>query len=251
MAAFVLRTYQPHVLLLHLSELDSVQHDEGPESERALATLEQIDGLVGEILETLESSGLADTTTIAVVSDHGFLGIQQQLQPNAVFKREGLITVNSSGAVTDWRAWFHSSGGSGFVYLKDPDDAALRARVFGILKDIHADQAKGVRQIWDRAGLDQLGAHPEAAFGLDVVDGFYTSSGHDALVKPTTSKGGHGFDPSRPELRASLVISGPAVSRRGSLGVVRMTQIAPTLAGILGVGLSPQADGGLEIRVDR
>jgi len=26
-------------------------------------------------------------------------------------------------------------------------------------------------------------------------DGFYTGSGHDMLLKPSTSKGGHGFDP--------------------------------------------------------
>jgi hypothetical protein len=31
------------------------------------------------------------------------------------------------------------------------------------------------------------------------------------------------------------------VTRRGSLGIVRLTQVAPTLAGILGVTLDPQA----------
>jgi hypothetical protein len=61
------------------------------------------------------------------------------------------------------------------------------------------------------------------------------------LVKSATSKGGHGFDPERPALHASLILNGSAVRKRGSLGVVKMTQIAPTLASILRVGLSPSA----------
>ena len=61
------------------------------------------------------------------------------------------------------------------------------------------------------------------------------------LVKPATSKGGHGFAPDRPALHASLILTGPTIERRGSLGVVRMTQVAPTLARILGVSLSPAA----------
>jgi len=71
--------------------------------------------------------------------------------------------------------------------------------------------------------------------------GFYTGGGNDIVVKASTSRGGHGFDPERPALHASLILNGAAVSKRGSLGVVRMTQIAPTLASILGVGLSPSA----------
>ena len=67
------------------------------------------------------------------------------------------------------------------------------------------------------------------------------------LVKPSTSKGGHGFDPDRPALHASFILAGPDVQRRGSLGVIRMTQIAPTLASILGVGLSPAAARPLDV----
>jgi hypothetical protein len=40
---------------------------------------------------------------------------------------------------------------------------------------------------------------------------------------------------------ASLIMAGPDVSARGSLGVVPMTAIAPTLAAWLQVGLSSRA----------
>jgi hypothetical protein len=166
------------------------------------------------------------------------------VQPNAAFKQEGLLSVDARGAVSSWQAYFHSSGGSGFVYLKEPP---LRERVHNILLALKQDPANGIRELWTRADLDARGAHPQAAFGLDVVDGFYTGSGTDVIVKPSTGKGGHGFAPDRTALHASLILTGPTIQRRGNLGVIRMTQIAPTLARILGVSLAPAAGKPLPV----
>jgi len=49
------------------------------------------------------------------------------------------------------------------------------------------------------------------------------------------------LSPLRPEIRSPFVASGPAIRGRGGLGVIRMTQIAPTRARWLDVGLSPRA----------
>ena len=244
LATYILKTHDPHVLLVHLIALDSAQHTFGPGSPEALRTMQQIDGYVGEIVEAVRTSGHAGTTTVAVVSDHGFLPLERQLQPNAAFKQAGLLTVNERGAVTDWRAWFHSSGGSGYVFVKQEAD---RARVADLLETLRKDPANGIREVWDRKALAARGSHPDADFGLDVVDGFYTGSAHDVLVKAASNKGGHGFGPDRTALHSSLVMAGPAVSRRGTLGVVTMTQIAPTLAAILDVRLAADAAKPLDI----
>ena len=99
--------------------------------------------------------------------------------------------------------------------------------------------------------LARAGAHPDAQFGIDMADGFYTGNALDTLRKPSTSKGGHGFAPDRKELHASLILAGPAVARRGSLGIVRLTQVAPTLAAIFGVSLDPQAGAPIPIAAVR
>ncbi|HZB25234.1 MAG TPA: ectonucleotide pyrophosphatase/phosphodiesterase [Vicinamibacterales bacterium] len=241
---FLLRTVDPHVLLVHLIDLDTAQHEHGPGSREANEMLARIDGYVGEIAEAVRSAGRADRTHLVVVSDHGFLPLQQQVQPNAAFKREGLLRVNDRGDVVSWDAYFHSSGGAGFVYLRDP---AVRPRVEAILRALQADGKNGIREVWTAEELKSRGAHPEAAFGLDVVDGFYTSAAHDVVVKPSTSRGGHGFAPDRTALHASFIIGGPSVQKRGSLGVIRMTSIAPTLAGILRVSLAPSDSPPLEL----
>ncbi len=245
LTTFILKTFDPNVMLLHLIELDGSQHNAGPGSPEALQTLAKVDGHVGEILEAVKAAGRGDRTHVAVVSDHGFLPVKTQLQPNAAFKQAGLLTVDGRGNVDTWRAYFHSSGGSGFVYVKD---AADRPRVQQTLVDLKKDAANGIREVWTAEGLAAKGSHPDAAFGLDVVDGFYTGGGHDVLVKPATSKGGHGFDPARLALHSSFILAGPSVQARGSVGVIRMTQIAPTLASILEVTLSPAAAQPVDLK---
>jgi predicted AlkP superfamily pyrophosphatase or phosphodiesterase len=247
LAMFLLRTYQPNLLMLHLIELDTAEHEHGPNTPPSLDALQRLDGFTGEIVDAARKAPGGERTTIAVVSDHGFLAHSSTLQPNFALKQAGLIDVDANGRITGWRAWFHASGGSGYVYVKA---AADRPRVAAILDAIRKDPANGVRSVWNADDLARLGAHPEAAFGVDVVDGFYTAAGHDALVKPSTSKGGHGFAPDRPALHASLILAGPAVQRRGSLGIVRMTQVGPTLAKILGVALDAEAGAPIPLKAN-
>jgi predicted AlkP superfamily pyrophosphatase or phosphodiesterase len=241
-ASYIMTTHKPDVLLLHLTSLDSAQHGGGPGSARAQGALQQIDGYIRELRDAVARAGLADRTHFAVVSDHGFAPIERQLQPNAVFRKEGLLRVDEAGTVTEWQAYFHAEGGSGFVRLKDPADRATAERVRTLLDDLKADARNGIASVWSREDLDRLGAEPNAAFGIGMLSGFYTGSGHDAVLVPTRNRGGHGFDPSMPAVHASFILAGPGARGRGSVGVVRMTQIAPTLADLLGVSLSAQAD---------
>jgi predicted AlkP superfamily pyrophosphatase or phosphodiesterase len=245
LASFILRTHAPNLTMLHLIELDSALHAHGPGSPEALTATALMDRYAGEVVEAARKAPGGDRTTIAIVSDHGFLPLSTLLQPNFAFKQAGLVDVDANGRVTGWRAFFWSAGGSGYVHVKDGADTP---KVAALLERLRQDPANGIRAVWTAADLARAGAHPDAAFGIDMADGFYSGSGHDVLVKPSTSKGGHGFAPDRPALHASLILVGPAVERRGSLGVVRMTQIAPTLAGILGVPLDARAGAPIPLR---
>jgi len=245
LAAWIIRTFKPNFTMLHIFDNDSASHQHGPDSPEAQAALERSDAHVGVILDAVQAAGLADRTSIVVISDHGFVPIQTQVQPNFAFKQDGLIEVNDRGAITAWEAYLHSAGGAGFVYVKRPDDVALIARVRRVLDTIAADPANGVDKIWTRQDLSRVGAAPDASFAVTMKPGFYTGTSHTALLQPTTSKGGHGFDPTMPQLHASLIMAGPAVTMKGDLGVVRMTQVAPTLARWFGVRLSAQADQAL------
>ena len=242
LAAWIFRTYRPQLMLLHIYDTDDAAHTYGPESPQALASIEEADARVQQLVDAVAAAGLQSRTDIVVLSDHGFLPIEQQLQPNNAFKQEGLLEVDDAGRVQRWDAYYYTAGGAGFVMLRNPDDAALRDRVSALLRKLAADPANGILTIWTRDDLAKAGADPRASFGIDMRNGFYSGGGHAALLSKPSGKGGHGFGPARPELHASLVMSGPDVPKAGSLGIVRMTQIGPTLASWFNATLSPQAD---------
>jgi Type I phosphodiesterase / nucleotide pyrophosphatase len=66
-ALWILRHERPQLMLLHLVDLDSEEHDNAPFTREAYATLEHSDQLIGEIVAALPSG-----SALALVSDHGF-----------------------------------------------------------------------------------------------------------------------------------------------------------------------------------
>ena len=253
-AAWIFRVHKPHLLMLHLIDTDTVQHESEPNSPQALAAIAAADRYVATVLDGVNASGLAARTNIVIVSDHGFLPAGRRLELNTLFRREGWLRVDDEGRVVDWDVYLQASGGSGFVFLKHPGDAALRSRVRALLDSVAADPDNGIERVLSAEDLRALGADPRASFAIDMKSGFYVGgpgliggpgggagAGVGGLVVQAAARGGHGYDPSRPEMHASLIMAGPQVPRAGDLGIVKMTQIAPTIAAWLRVALSPQA----------
>ena len=247
-ALHVLRTTRPHLLLLHLIELDHEEHEAGPGSERARKALERIDGLLGRLRAEIARLGIADRTLFAVVSDHGFLPIRTQLRPNVLLREAGLLTANDEGEVESWRAFFHASGGSAALHLADPADEASLARVRELFAARRSDPAQGLRETLGRERIAELGGDERAALVLDAAEGFAFSGRADgAWQQPSETLGTHGFAPDRPEMYASFVAAGPGVDAGLCLGIVSMTAVGPTLAAWLGLELSPGADRPLSL----
>ncbi len=250
MATFAIESRAADFVALHLLALDGAQHSFGVGSAEANRALAAIDTHVGRVVDSIERSGNADRTFVVVVSDHGFSNTERSLQPNALFLEEGLLDVNDAGRVVDWQAYCHSSGGSGFIYLADPNDAAVRSRVGALLTRLAANPDYGVASLWTTDDLAELQAHPEAAFGIGMRPGWYTGGGTGSLLGAASSAAGHGFPPAYPELHASFIVSGPGVRAGQNLGIIGMTQVGPTLATWLGVQLVAGADAPVMFGTD-
>ncbi len=186
-------------------------------------------------------------TAICIVSDHGFAATERQLNLRAAFLKAGLMTVNAKktgvmgASFSDWRAVPWGTGGSSYVVLKDPKDAALRAQVEKLLQSLAADPTNGIAAVLDRKGIADLGGTALADFAVDMTPGFAIGNGRDAVTAKSGSKGQHGYAPTHPELLASFVLAGPGVTKGGNLGEIDMRSIAPTLAKLLGTSL-PSAE---------
>jgi hypothetical protein len=223
---YVLEKKEPAFLTAYFSGLDTVQHDTGPYSRETFEALEVLDALVGRLR--------AKADVLAVVSDHGFLASDRELHLNAAFREKGLIDVDPSGGVTDWRAFSWDQGGSAIVVLRDPGDGSTRASVRDLLRGL-----SGIEAVLEGDEALSLGGYPQAAFLVGYARGFRGGGELGGpVVRPVKKGGTHGYLRSFPEMDSSFFVAGEGIPRGLDLGRVDMRDIAPTLAGILGISLA-------------
>jgi predicted AlkP superfamily pyrophosphatase or phosphodiesterase len=239
---WILEKKHPSFLTLHLSSLDHVEHETGPFSPEDIAVLESIDATIGKIRATVETLA-PGRAYIAVVSDHGFVRTDAQLNLFPLFREAKLITVNEKGKITDWKAIPWVTGGSAAIVLKDPDDTVILSQVRELLVKVARDPANGVDRILDAEELHKRGGYPPASFFVGLKPGWKTGSTLDGPLLSKMKVGGtHGAMPDLPDLHASFFLVGPGVPAGRSLGLIDMRDVAPTLAHEMGLSL-PSADG--------
>jgi predicted AlkP superfamily pyrophosphatase or phosphodiesterase len=241
-AQWLLEKKHAAFLLLHLASLDHIQHETGPFSSDSIATLERLDVVIGSLRETSERLA-PGRAIVAIVSDHGFVRTDAQLNLFPAFRDARLFTLDEKGKISDWRAMPWTTGGSAAIVLKDPNDSATLAQVRELLAKLARDPANGIDRVLEAGELHERGGYPTAQFFLGLKPGWRTGSSLDGPVLSKVKPGGtHGALPDFPELRASFFLVGPGIPAGRSLGIIDMRDVAPTLAHAAGLSL-PTADG--------
>ena len=246
---WILEKKHPAFLTLHLSALDHIEHETGPFSPEDIAVLESIDATIGKIRATAErlAPGRAH---IAVVSDHGFVRTDMQLNLFPLFREAKLITVNEKGKITDWKAIPWVTGGSAAIVLRDPNDTATLSQVRELLDKVASDPANGVDRILDADELHKRGGYPTASFFVGLKPG--RQNGIELSMVPFF-----------PKLKSAALTEhcrtcpicthrsfwlAQEFPRASRLGTIDMRDIAPTLAHEMGLAL-PSADGKILLAV--
>ena len=241
-AAHILREHRPNLLMFHLLALDSAQHTYGPRTPAALNTMALLDTQVAFIVRTLEETGLAPTTTLLIVSDHGFKQVKRQIRPNAAFAKAGLLQVEQN-KVARAEAYVVSEGGTALVYVTAPDaSGAILKRVRDALIGIEGIDTIVEPAEFARYGLPQPGQNPQmGALFLIGRDGYAFSAdpnGPFVIDAPAGSLGAHGYVASDPDLRSLFIASGRGIKRGVTLDSVDVIDLAPTMARLLGFEMS-------------
>jgi predicted AlkP superfamily pyrophosphatase or phosphodiesterase len=240
-ARHILRQHRPNLLLFHLLNLDSTQHRYGPRTPAAMTTMTQLDGQVAKIVETLEQTGLMASTTLFVVSDHGFKTVKRQIRPNAALLKAGLITAQD-GKVAKTEAYVVPEGGTAMVYVTVPDESnAILGRVRQALTGLEGIDRVVEPSQYAELGLPAPSANEQmAALFLTAKDGYaFSADTAEPIVidAPATSLGTHGYVSSEPDIRALFIASGRGIKPGVVLDSVRTIDLAPTAARLLGVKL--------------
>jgi predicted AlkP superfamily pyrophosphatase or phosphodiesterase len=233
---YIINTYKPDLMLIHVIALDDAHHKNGPRTPAAFETTERMDGYVGRIIEATRKAGIFDQTTFFLVSDHGFAEVNRKFEPNVVLVREKLITLGAGGKPTDWKAAAWPAGGSCAIVLRDPDDKETAAKVTAIFTKIAAGKGP-INRLLNQAEMKRMEAVPTALLMLDAAPG--VSFGEE-LTGPETHeakdyRGTHGQLPTRAEMRSSLIVYGSGVRVGAKMALARMIDIGPTAAAVLGL----------------
>jgi hypothetical protein len=225
----------PALLLLHLAQVALEQTRHGPGTPPVRAALRRVDGEVDRLLGCLARSGLLGSSAVVVAGDRGVLPVHTLVAPNAVLAAEDLLVPvsRSTSAVTRWSALVRSNGGSAFVYARS-DGAALRAR-----RALSAEARRtGAFRIVSAEEMLELGADPDAWFGLEAEPGFaFGNQPTPPLLQAEARRGVGGYFPRHPEMDAGFVAWGCGVRSGVRIPSMRQTDVAPTVARLLGLDL--------------
>jgi predicted AlkP superfamily pyrophosphatase or phosphodiesterase len=241
-ASFSITKAKPHLLMLHLVGVDAAQHKYGLWTTRARAAIENADRQLGRLVVAAKAAGIWESTAIVLASDHGFAEVTTMVRPGVLLTRAGLVVRNAENQVTTAKAFLQLSGGLGYAYLRDPNDAASAAALRAVFAAEQTRPGGGIGRIFEPSEIRAAGGDPRAVFAFEAAPGASFGPGYlgdyeAAPIYPAT----HGFSPDHPKMLAALVIFGPAVSP-APLADARLIDIAPTVAAWLDLPL-PRPDG--------
>ena len=241
-AAYVFRKYKPALQLVHLLNVDEAQHKEGRSGEAVREAVRLQDENLGRIRKGIRESGLGDRTMLIVLGDHGFTDVARNINPNALLRDAGYLEAEGE-KVKAWRALARSSGGSAAVYVKESADSGRVAELF---RKASTHEGREIFRVIGRAELDRLGYNPDAAFALEPEPGWaFSGALAPSLVHGLpTVKGNHGQLPSLPELQTGFVAVGAGVKAGAVLERMRLIDVAPTVAKVLGLEMK-DAEGSV------
>ncbi len=245
-AAYVIRTYRPKLLAIHLVATDEIQHAYGSDHYRSREALTMADNGVGILREAIDDAGLEDKTAFFIVSDHGFHTVRHEVNVYPVFERHFI----GDPGLKD-RVRLHRSGW--FLYVELLDAARDEVALESVFDDVL--ELDGIARILRPADYDALGypryeqdPHVRGQYAIagdidtfPVDDASSTSTLRYLRAQPNH---GHGYLPSHPRMYPAFIASGVGIREGIRVGRVRNLDVAPTVARLLGLAL-PSTSGGV------
>lgn len=230
---------RPNLLLMHLIDLDEMKHRHGTSGSEIDAALKRMDKRLGDIITAVETSEVADDTTIMVLGDHGQFDVHTRIHLNNLLLDCGLIQMD--GDQNSWRAYVQEAGGSAYLHLQSSDPEAESLAVHAI-KEFMKQANSGIEAFYGRDDLKRLHASTKASYMIEAKVGYcfddaLTDSVHQSIGPAGSTYATHGYSPDKAAYRTNLVIYGPGIAANSDLGEVEMVDIAPTMANILGLKL--------------
>jgi predicted AlkP superfamily pyrophosphatase or phosphodiesterase len=242
-----IKTKKPNLLLVHFTDLDTQRHYHGFSSHQAVAAIHRHNDRLGRILGALNTSGIAENSTVVILGDHSALDEAKALNLNVLLHQHNLISTNDKGRVINWLAYCKSCDGSAYIYVKDKHDSTTYESVNRLLQALLADDSSGIEAVLTGKQAAAKGADSTCAFMIEAQKGYYfledfqgdyikTISEEDVTSDKKYTVATHGYSPTKENYSTIFMAAGKGIQPI-TLPSIRLIDEGPTLARLLGVSL--------------
>ncbi len=219
---------RPRLVTLYFEHVDTETHEHGVASAESIASIREVDRLLGRLQDGLARLSFADRVYLVVVSDHG-MGAYRDDEAPLVLDR--LVDLDDLDIV--------EGGSYAFLYFGEDRESRARAARDAINREWGCGRALLPGELpaaW-RAGpndrFPDLFVQPDAGCGVVST----ASQAHRMTAAD------HGWPPDAPDMHGILYATGPRISAGTTTGPVHVTDVQPFLLELLGLEPPHRGDG--------
>lgn len=249
LACEIIKRYRPHLLTLHLGQVDYYRHRYGVYNDHVSQGVMQSERFLQMLFEACQEAGVLEQTNFVLLSDHGQINYTRKMNLNLLFKREGFIRTDEHDNFVSWDVWAKSANFSAQIYLRDPSNRQLHERVHALLKAWQQAGDMGIGEVMlpqetsERYGLEGdfsfvIESDQTTLFFSDWREPLFSPA---EILEPGYQRASHGHMPEDGP-QPFFVAYGPAIRSSVILKSGRLIDAAPTMAAMLDLEL-PNVDG--------
>lgn len=224
----VIASHAPDLSAVHLVDLDDMRHHHGVFNRETRKAIQRLDHRAAEIWETMQHTPGMEGAALCLVSDHGQADVRETVSLGEALTRLGLgslFTVQSNGF------------GAYLFFRQKEEEAAHLGELTDFLRQHLAELRASA--VYSAEDLAAMGAVEGVSLAVEAAPGVVYD---DGLPQAKREKATHGFGPGHPAENCLFALRGKGIREGVWIPDMPMRDVAPTLAGILGVKM-PQARG--------
>ena len=241
-AVDIVNEFDPDVMFLHLSLVDSTRHGFGIRNEKVDEAFDQCAQWLEEVLTAISRKTHMDDLSLVILGDHGHLNCRGSLSMNKLFADRGWVDVPFPQKRDDCRAFTHAAGVSAQVYV---NDAAIRPEVEALFEQLK--QEGWLLNWFSKEAAAAHGLVGPFDYVLEAGEGyFFADAVKPEFFTPSFAKDGgayigkHGHFPARGD-KPPFLLSHPGLTCQETQDH-SILDIAPTICKVF--GLTPDAMEG-------
>lgn len=210
---------RPDFMTLYFEQVDSIGHDSGPDSATLRRAVRAVDQSVTELLAGIERAGWAGRIHLLIVSDHGMASIDEE-RPILL---DTLLDPRSFELV--------SFGASAGIQPRRGRRAEVEAALLREHAHMQCFRPGEFPAHW------HFGEHPRVPAITCQAEPPFIIATRRVLDMPGRKRklGGHGYDPTLPEMQALFIAHGPAFLPGARVERVHSVDVYALLCRLLGI----------------